>query len=37
MNGHQAAAENGLNGSEPEQEYKLKTVSISKTKQSLGK
>uniref|UniRef100_A0A671YC26 PDZ domain containing 7 n=1 Tax=Sparus aurata TaxID=8175 RepID=A0A671YC26_SPAAU len=36
MNGHQAAAENGLNGSEPEQEYKLKTVSISKTKQSLG-
>ncbi|XP_073346275.1 PDZ domain-containing protein 7-like [Pagrus major] len=36
MNGHQAAAENGLNGSEPVQEYKLKTVSISKTKQSLG-
>ncbi|XP_042364487.1 LOW QUALITY PROTEIN: PDZ domain-containing protein 7-like [Plectropomus leopardus] len=36
MNGHQAAAENGLNGSEPEQEHELKTVSISKTKQSLG-
>ncbi|XP_054455003.1 PDZ domain-containing protein 7-like [Anoplopoma fimbria] len=36
MNGHQAASENGLNGSEPEQEYELKTVSISKTKQSLG-
>ncbi|KAM6898634.1 PDZ domain-containing protein 7-like [Lycodopsis pacificus] len=35
MNGHQAS-ENGLNGSEPEQEYELKTVSISKTKQSLG-
>ncbi|KAA8581304.1 hypothetical protein FQN60_002885 [Etheostoma spectabile] len=37
MNGHQASSENGLNGSEPEQEYELKTVSISKTKQSLGK
>lgn len=36
MNGHQAAPENGLNGSEPEQEYTLQTVSISKTKQSLG-
>ncbi|KAE8283962.1 PDZ domain-containing protein 7 [Larimichthys crocea] len=36
MNGHQATPENGLNGSEPEQEYMLKTVSISKTKQSLG-
>ncbi|XP_070707974.1 PDZ domain-containing protein 7-like [Pempheris klunzingeri] len=36
MNGHQAADENGLNGSDPEQEYQLKTVSISKTKQSLG-
>ncbi|XP_051273423.1 PDZ domain-containing protein 7 [Dicentrarchus labrax] len=36
MNGHQASSENGLNGSDPEQEYKLKTVSISKTKQSLG-
>ncbi|KAM9336774.1 PDZ domain-containing protein 7-like [Symphorus nematophorus] len=36
MNGHQAAPENGLNGSVPEQEYKLQTVSISKTKQSLG-
>ncbi|XP_028423755.1 PDZ domain-containing protein 7 [Perca flavescens] len=36
MNGHQASSENGLNGSEPEQEYELKTVSISKTKQSLG-
>ncbi|XP_059181403.1 PDZ domain-containing protein 7-like [Centropristis striata] len=33
-NGHQA--ENGLNGSEPEHEYQLKTVCISKTKQSLG-
>lgn len=37
LNGHQASSENGLNGSDPEQEYKLKTVSISKTKQSLGK
>lgn len=37
MNGHQVSSENGLNGSEPEQEYELKTVSISKTKQSLGK
>lgn len=37
MNGHQASSENGLNGSDPEQEYELKTVSISKTKQSLGK
>ncbi|KAK2820653.1 hypothetical protein Q5P01_023612 [Channa striata] len=36
MNGHQASPENGLSGSEPEQEYELKTVSISKTKQSLG-
>ncbi|XP_037610994.1 PDZ domain-containing protein 7-like [Sebastes umbrosus] len=36
MNGHQTSSENGLNGSEPEQEYELKTVSISKTKQSLG-
>ncbi|TKS89523.1 PDZ domain-containing protein 7 [Collichthys lucidus] len=36
VNGHQATPENGLNGSEPEQEYMLKTVSISKTKQSLG-
>lgn len=37
MNGHQNSSENGLNGSEPEDEYELKTVSISKTKQSLGK
>ncbi|XP_071319531.1 PDZ domain-containing protein 7-like isoform X2 [Trachinotus anak] len=36
MNGRQASSENGLGGSDPEQEYKLKTVSISKTKQSLG-
>ncbi|KAK5851152.1 hypothetical protein PBY51_001968 [Eleginops maclovinus] len=36
MNQHQASSENGLNGSESEQEYELKTVSISKTKQSLG-
>ncbi|XP_028989425.1 PDZ domain-containing protein 7-like [Betta splendens] len=34
VNGHRASAENGLNGSEPEHE--LRTVSISKTKQSLG-
>ncbi|TNN84825.1 PDZ domain-containing protein 7 [Liparis tanakae] len=27
---------NGLHGTEPEQDYELKTVSISKTKQSLG-
>lgn len=37
MNGHQAASENRLNGSDSKQEYELKTVSISKTKQSLGK
>ncbi|XP_049915769.1 PDZ domain-containing protein 7-like [Epinephelus moara] len=36
VNGHQAPSENGLNGSEPEEEHELKTVSISKTKQSLG-
>ncbi|GLD60094.1 PDZ domain-containing protein 7 [Lates japonicus] len=36
MNGHQASSENGLGGSDREQEYELKTVSISKTKQSLG-
>ncbi|XP_044034663.1 PDZ domain-containing protein 7-like [Siniperca chuatsi] len=36
VNGHQASSQNGLNGSDREQEYKLKTVSISKTKQSLG-
>ncbi|XP_053197856.1 LOW QUALITY PROTEIN: PDZ domain-containing protein 7-like [Scomber japonicus] len=36
MNGHEASAENGLNGADPEQEFKLKAVSISKTKQSLG-
>uniref|UniRef100_A0A3P8RTE8 PDZ domain containing 7 n=1 Tax=Amphiprion percula TaxID=161767 RepID=A0A3P8RTE8_AMPPE len=34
MNGHQASCES--NGTEPEQEYELQTVSISKTKQSLG-
>lgn len=33
----QVGCVNGLNGSEAEQEYQLKTVSISKTKQSLGK
>lgn len=37
MNGHRSLSENGLNGSEPEQEFQLKTVSMSKTKQSLGK
>lgn len=37
VNGHPDKSENGLNGSEPEPEYKLKTVTISKTKQSLGK
>ncbi|XP_041819236.1 PDZ domain-containing protein 7-like [Chelmon rostratus] len=36
MNGHPAPSENGLKGSDPEREFKLKTVSISKTKQSLG-
>ncbi|CAJ1080115.1 PDZ domain-containing protein 7-like [Xyrichtys novacula] len=36
VNGHQDKSENGLNGSNLEQEYKLKTVTISKTKQSLG-
>nr|XP_020472197.1 PDZ domain-containing protein 7 [Monopterus albus]XP_020472198.1 PDZ domain-containing protein 7 [Monopterus albus]XP_020472199.1 PDZ domain-containing protein 7 [Monopterus albus]XP_020472200.1 PDZ domain-containing protein 7 [Monopterus albus] len=36
MNGHQTPSENGHKGSNPEQEYELKTVSISKTKQSLG-
>uniref|UniRef100_A0A8D3C013 PDZ domain containing 7 n=1 Tax=Scophthalmus maximus TaxID=52904 RepID=A0A8D3C013_SCOMX len=36
VNGHQASTENGLNGSDVKQEYELKTVSISKTKQSLG-
>lgn len=33
----QVGCVNGLNGPEAEQEYQLKTVSISKTKQSLGK
>lgn len=38
INGHQPSSENkGLNGCTPEDEYQLKTVSISKTKQSLGK
>ncbi|XP_074518908.1 PDZ domain-containing protein 7-like [Halichoeres trimaculatus] len=35
-NGHPDKSENGLHGSEPEQDYRLKTVTISKTKQSLG-
>ncbi|XP_055006335.1 LOW QUALITY PROTEIN: PDZ domain-containing protein 7 [Boleophthalmus pectinirostris] len=34
VNGH--LSENGLNGTGPEEKYDLKTVSISKTKQSLG-
>lgn len=37
VNGHQSSAENGLGRSEPEEQYELNTVSISKTKQSLGK
>lgn len=36
-NGHRASSENGLNGSDPQEEYELQTVTISKTKQSLGK
>uniref|UniRef100_A0A3B5KY74 PDZ domain-containing protein n=1 Tax=Xiphophorus couchianus TaxID=32473 RepID=A0A3B5KY74_9TELE len=36
MNGHRTSSENRLSGTEPEQEHRLKTVSISKTKQSLG-
>ena len=32
-----AALQNGLNGTSAVQEYELQTVSISKTKQSLGK
>lgn len=36
-NGHQPASENRLNGVVLEEEYQLKTVAISKTKQSLGK
>lgn len=37
-NGHQRASEsNGLNGAVLEEEYQLKAVAISKTKQSLGK
>ncbi|XP_016889613.1 PDZ domain-containing protein 7 [Cynoglossus semilaevis] len=36
VNGHQVSSGNGLNGLDTEQEYELKTVSISKTKQSLG-
>ncbi|KAI1894262.1 hypothetical protein AGOR_G00114000 [Albula goreensis] len=35
-NGHTASSENGQNGSAAVQEYELTTVSISKTKQSLG-
>lgn len=37
VNGHQVTSEYRLNGSDPEEQYELKTVSISKTKQSLGK
>lgn len=37
VNGLLPSTENGLDGSEAEQEYQLKTVSISKTKQSLGR
>ncbi|XP_034415229.1 PDZ domain-containing protein 7-like [Cyclopterus lumpus] len=36
VNGHRASARSGLDGAEPERDYELKTVSISKTKQSLG-
>ncbi|CDQ69600.1 unnamed protein product [Oncorhynchus mykiss] len=36
VNGHPSSSENGLNGSAPVIEYEFKTVSISKTKQSLG-
>uniref|UniRef100_A0A3Q1HJ88 PDZ domain-containing protein n=1 Tax=Anabas testudineus TaxID=64144 RepID=A0A3Q1HJ88_ANATE len=36
VNGHQASSENGLDRSDRDEEYELKTVSISKTKQSLG-
>lgn len=37
VNGRQSSAENGLCGSDPEEQYELNTVRISKTKQSLGK
>lgn len=37
VNGHRSSAENGLRTSDPEEQYELNTVSISKTKQSLGK
>lgn len=37
VNGHQASSEDRLNGADSEQKYELQTVSISKTKQSLGK
>ncbi|XP_041830103.1 PDZ domain-containing protein 7-like isoform X2 [Melanotaenia boesemani] len=36
MNGHQGSYDNRINGNDFEQEYELKTVNISKTKQSLG-
>ncbi|CAL8282014.1 unnamed protein product [Merluccius merluccius] len=36
MQTHQAVSQNGLNGTAAVQEYELQTVSISKTKQSLG-
>ncbi|KAM4525200.1 PDZ domain-containing protein 7-like [Odontesthes bonariensis] len=36
INGHRGSSENSINGIKPEQEYELKTVCISKTRQSLG-
>ncbi|XP_068610576.1 PDZ domain-containing protein 7-like [Brachionichthys hirsutus] len=36
VNGHPVSPESKLNGAEPGEEYTLQTVSISKTKQSLG-
>ncbi|XP_012734929.2 PDZ domain-containing protein 7 [Fundulus heteroclitus] len=36
VNGHRTSSDDRLNGTEPEQEHRLKTVSISKTRQSLG-
>ncbi|XP_069560763.1 PDZ domain-containing protein 7-like [Brachyistius frenatus] len=36
MNGHRVSSQNRLNGAETDQPYELQTVSISKTKQSLG-
>lgn len=37
INGHLSLTENGLKSKDSEQKYEFKTVSISKTKQSLGK